>query len=69
MSDPRTFSTPLLRFICPAQGCGYTEEIGVGTQCGLLIKGDVTVICPRCGNILHHGQALLMTPVHYEARE
>jgi hypothetical protein len=46
-------NTVLLQFVCQ---CGYVESIGVGVACGLVIKGDITIVCPKCGRIqILHG--------------
>lgn len=41
---------PLLNLKCP---CGYEEPIGVDVRSGVLIQGNITLVCPRCGTI--HG--------------
>ena len=55
---------PLIEFKC---GCGYTETIGMDIRSGVVIKGSITLICPKCGAITHAADTLLLSPVQFMA--
>ncbi len=54
---------PLLQVKCV--GCQYNEDIGVGIRSGVIIKGSITIICPRCGAIMDMNQATLLSAVEF----
>lgn len=56
----------LIHYECPIQACGYTEDIGIGLRCGVIIKGSFTFICPRCGSILVIDPKIVMLPVRFD---
>lgn len=51
---------PLLNLKCQ---CGYEEPIGVDVRSGVLIQGNITLVCPRCGNIHGLANATIMLAV------
>ena len=53
----------LMAFKCV---CGYEEPIGVDISVGIIIKGSISVICPRCGNIFDVKETVLMSPVKFQ---
>lgn len=52
----------LINFRCT---CGYEEPIGVDPRCGVILEGSVTVICPKCGNIVRTDNVRAMVPVKF----
>jgi len=50
----------LLRFNCE---CGFCESIGVGYLSGVVIRGDITLICPACLAILALTNVSVVTPI------
>lgn len=52
----------LINFRC---ACGYEEPIGVDPQCGVILEGAVTVICPKCGAIIRTDNVRAMVPVKF----
>lgn len=51
----------LIHFVC--KPCGYQESIGVGFHLGIVIKGDLTFVCPRCGEIVLIEGIRIISPV------
>lgn len=51
---------PLINLKCQ---CGYEEPIGVGVQAGVMIQGNIVLVCPRCGNMHDIANATVMLPV------
>lgn len=47
--------------------CGYEESVGIGISMGIVIKGSVTLICPRCGAITSADNATVMVPVSFRS--
>lgn len=52
----------IINFTCPHTECGWQEEIGIDVKSGMLIKGDITLICPVCGGMIHVGNQILLVP-------
>lgn len=55
----------LLHFECSA--CKYTEDVGIGVQMGLVIRGNVTFICPRCGHIAVAENICAILPTKFQS--
>jgi hypothetical protein len=53
---------PLLNMKC---ACGYSEDIGVDIRSGVIVKGDITIICPKCGAIMNMANAIILSPVQF----
>jgi len=53
----------LFSFRCGTTVCGWAEDIGVDVRTGLVIKGDITFVCPKCGHITTISDFIAMLPV------
>jgi len=55
--------TTLIHFKC---ACGYEEPIGVDISVGIIIKGSITMVCPKCGAIVHLGETVMLSAVKFQ---
>ncbi|MFA6132494.1 MAG: hypothetical protein WC869_00605 [Phycisphaerae bacterium] len=60
-------NSTLIHFGCATIGCGYEEDIGFGISAGLVISGSVTIICPRCGSVIHIDKTTMALPVRFQS--
>ena len=55
----------LIHFRC--NSCKYEESIGVAVQTGIILRGEITCVCPKCGNIVVIPNVMAIVPVRIGA--